>query len=100
VTVTETITRLLVHTAPSAYSQASRGFAIQGGKMISVLMIVAPTIALFIVERVFPERDRPEARSWYARAGFLQSVTRQFRHSPYVCSAGQSCALMLANFYE
>jgi hypothetical protein len=77
--VTETITRLLVHTAPSAYSQASRGFAIQGGKMIPVLMIVAATIALFIVERVFPGRDRPEARNWYARAGFLQSVTRQFR---------------------
>jgi hypothetical protein len=47
--VTETITCLLVHTEPSAYSQASRRFAIQGGKMIPVLMIVAATIAFFIV---------------------------------------------------
>jgi sterol desaturase/sphingolipid hydroxylase (fatty acid hydroxylase superfamily) len=39
--------------------------------MIPVLFIVAATVAFFIVERVLPGRDLPEAPGWYARAVFL-----------------------------
>src|SRR5689334_20848587 len=71
VTVTETITWLLAPASLYAYSQANIEFAMQGGKMIPVLMIVAATIAFFIAERVLPGRELPEAPGWYARAAFL-----------------------------
>ena len=47
--------------------------------MIPVLMIVAATVAFFIVERIFPGRDLREARGWYARAALQLSVN--FDHS-------------------
>jgi sterol desaturase/sphingolipid hydroxylase (fatty acid hydroxylase superfamily) len=39
--------------------------------MIPYLIIVAATVLFFILERVLPGRELPEAPGWYARAAFL-----------------------------
>lgn len=39
--------------------------------MIQVMLIVAATISFFVLERVFPGRELPEAPGWYVRAAFL-----------------------------
>ena len=39
--------------------------------MIPFAIIVAATILFFVLERVIPGRQLPEASGWYARAAFL-----------------------------
>jgi hypothetical protein len=39
--------------------------------MTPFLIIVAATVVFFLVERILPGRDLPEAPGWCARAAFL-----------------------------
>lgn len=39
--------------------------------MTPFLIIVAATVAFFLIERLLPGRELPEAPGWYARAAFL-----------------------------
>src|SRR5579862_1082131 len=43
----------------------------EGNKMIQIAFIVAITVFFFVLERVLPGRQLPEAPGWYARAAFL-----------------------------
>jgi sterol desaturase/sphingolipid hydroxylase (fatty acid hydroxylase superfamily) len=42
-----------------------------GGNMIPFIIIVAATVLFFVLERVLPGRELPEAPGWDARAAFL-----------------------------
>jgi len=39
--------------------------------VIPLVVIGAATVLFFVIERVFPGRELPEAPGWYARAAFL-----------------------------
>lgn len=39
--------------------------------MIQIVMIVAATVAFFVLERALPGRELPESPRWYVRAAFL-----------------------------
>src|SRR5579872_942110 len=41
--------------------------------MIPLAIIVAATVLFFVIERVLPGRELPEAPGWYARAAFLNA---------------------------
>src|ERR1700722_8133748 len=45
--------------------------SIRGDTMIQVMLIIAATASFFVLERLFPGRELPEAPGWYVRAAFL-----------------------------
>jgi hypothetical protein len=51
---------------------ASRGKQ-EGEKMLQIALIIAATLFFFILERVLPGRELPEAPGWYFRAAFLNA---------------------------
>jgi len=42
--------------------------------MVQIALIIAATLVFFVLERVLPGRELPEAPGWYVRAAFLNAA--------------------------
>jgi hypothetical protein len=56
--------------------------------MIPIFLIALATICFFVLERVLPGRELPEAPGWYVRATFLNACQVSVMHPTNLDSQG------------